>query len=132
MNAIFRNNIESYIKSPAEPLGFVTDLLEQHITKVALGKAHCVALNGKGQIFTFGLNNKSQCGRGGSAKGKENIASNVGVANDAAGSHATNNLASIDPSVRFKYDASNICDLDEHNVVQGQCRVCCVEYMPYF
>lgn len=43
--------------------GFVTELTDHHITKVSLGKAHCVALNSKGHLFTFGLNNKGQCGR---------------------------------------------------------------------
>lgn len=31
--------------------------------QVALGKAHAVALNVKGHVFTFGINNKYQCGR---------------------------------------------------------------------
>ena len=28
-----------------------------------MGKAHAVALNDKGNVFTFGINNKNQCGR---------------------------------------------------------------------
>lgn len=53
-----------------DSFGFVTALYDQTITKVALGKAHCVALNSKGHLITFGLNNKGQCGRV-SAKEKE-------------------------------------------------------------
>ena len=41
----------------------VTDLKKHEITQVALGKAHVVALTSKGQVFTFGINNKGQCGR---------------------------------------------------------------------
>lgn len=50
-----------------EHSGLVTDLKDHHVTKVALGKAHCVALTANGQLFTFGLNNKGQCGRVGRA-----------------------------------------------------------------
>ncbi len=28
-----------------------------------MGKAHVVALNKDGEVFTFGMNNKGQCGR---------------------------------------------------------------------
>lgn len=31
--------------------------------QVSLGKAHAVALTGFGQVYTFGINNKGQCGR---------------------------------------------------------------------
>lgn len=31
--------------------------------QVALGKAHAVALTSKGHVYTFGINNKYQCGR---------------------------------------------------------------------
>jgi E3 ubiquitin-protein ligase MYCBP2 len=43
--------------------GHVTDLKDVVVTQVALGKAHTVALTSKGQIYTFGINNKGQCGR---------------------------------------------------------------------
>lgn len=33
------------------------------MTQVALGKAHAVVVNNKGQLYTFGINNKGQCGR---------------------------------------------------------------------
>lgn len=44
-------------------LGLVTDLKNLHITQVALGKAHAVAVSNKGHLYTFGINNKGQCGR---------------------------------------------------------------------
>lgn len=43
--------------------GLVTDLKKHEVSQVALGKAHVVALSSKGQVFTFGINNKGQCGR---------------------------------------------------------------------
>lgn len=111
--------------------GFVTELLDQQITRVALGKAHCVALNTKGQLFTFGLNNKGQCGR---LKGKEGgTATGSTIANAASSSASAAatimetseqpNTIAADSGGRFKYDASNICDFEEHQVDQGQCRV---------
>lgn len=44
-------------------LGLVTGLKGEFVTQVALGKAHAIALTSKGQVFTFGINNKFQCGR---------------------------------------------------------------------
>uniref|UniRef100_A0A182TRI3 PHR domain-containing protein n=2 Tax=Anopheles melas TaxID=34690 RepID=A0A182TRI3_9DIPT len=46
-----------------EPNGVVGGLTDVVIRKVALGKAHCVAVDALGQLYTFGLNNKGQCGR---------------------------------------------------------------------
>ena len=41
----------------------MSELKDTQITQVALGKAHAVALTSKGHIYTFGINNKGQCGR---------------------------------------------------------------------
>lgn len=43
--------------------GLVTDLRDVHVSAVSLGKAHALALTNKGQVFSFGINNKGQCGR---------------------------------------------------------------------
>ncbi|TMW42166.1 hypothetical protein DOY81_012755 [Sarcophaga bullata] len=94
--------------------GFVSDFSDQHIQKVALGKAHCVALNAKGQVFTFGLNNKGQCGHVFS-KAKD-LSSSTGGDN-GSGKSST-------PQKKLKFDFSNLCDYDDHNIIQGQCRVC--------
>ncbi|XP_068159965.1 LOW QUALITY PROTEIN: E3 ubiquitin-protein ligase highwire [Drosophila tropicalis] len=99
-----------------DAMGFVSELLEQHITKVALGKAHCVALNAKGQLFSFGLNNKGQCGR------VFNKLMPVKDVPSSSSSLAYANLLAMDK--RLKVDFSTLCDYDEHNLVQGQCRVC--------
>lgn len=41
----------------------VCNLKGEVIVQIALGKAHAVALTNKGQVYTFGINNKYQCGR---------------------------------------------------------------------
>lgn len=104
--------------------GFVTDIMDQHITKVALGKAHTVALTNRGLIYTFGMNNKGQCGR---SKGKNtawtpemDVATKVHPPQTSSASSAPNNDGLL------KFDATNMCDFEEHNVVQGQCRVCTI------
>ena len=38
---------------------------EAHIVNVALGKAHGIALTDAGLVYSFGINNKGQCGRDG-------------------------------------------------------------------
>lgn len=43
--------------------GLVTDLKEVHVVAVSLGKAHAAVLTNKGHVYTFGINNKGQCGR---------------------------------------------------------------------
>ncbi|XP_064119634.1 E3 ubiquitin-protein ligase MYCBP2-like isoform X5 [Macrobrachium nipponense] len=43
--------------------GLVTEMREVHVASVALGKAHAIALTNKGQVYSFGINNKGQCGR---------------------------------------------------------------------
>ncbi|XP_076623337.1 MYC binding protein highwire isoform X2 [Colletes latitarsis] len=43
--------------------GIVTDLKDVFIIHVSLGKAHAAALTNKGHLYTFGINNKGQCGR---------------------------------------------------------------------
>ena len=53
--------------------GLVTDLKDVHVTQVSLGKAHAVALTNKGQVYTFGINNKGQCGRDFASQIKEGM-----------------------------------------------------------
>nr|XP_032288913.1 E3 ubiquitin-protein ligase highwire [Drosophila virilis] len=99
-----------------DSMGFVSELLDQHVTKVALGKAHCVALSAKGQVFTFGLNNKGQCGR---------VFNKMMPVRDVPSSSAAYALLGLhSDKLRHKLDFSTLCDYDDHNLVQGQCRVC--------
>jgi len=44
-------------------VGLLTDLKGVVVTSVALGKAHGALLTNMGHVYTFGLNNKGQCGR---------------------------------------------------------------------
>lgn len=43
--------------------GQVTDMKDMSLLSVALGKAHAVVLTNKGHVYSFGINNKGQCGR---------------------------------------------------------------------
>ncbi|RVE51528.1 hypothetical protein evm_003798 [Chilo suppressalis] len=43
--------------------GIVQGLRHERVIQVALGKAHTVVLTNFGQVYTFGINNKGQCGR---------------------------------------------------------------------
>ncbi|XP_054731353.1 E3 ubiquitin-protein ligase highwire isoform X3 [Anastrepha obliqua] len=107
--------------------GCVSDFIDQHITKVALGKAHCVALNSKGQLFTFGLNNKGQCGRVFSKSSKDNCVTLQGSGGASAlsiGPAADSDGKCLLGGKKLKFDFSTLCDYDDHQLVQGQCRVC--------
>ena len=42
---------------------FFIKVSKYFLSKVAVGKAHIVALTKEGDIYTFGMNNKGQCGR---------------------------------------------------------------------
>ena len=44
-------------------VGLLVDMKGVVVTSVALGKAHGVLLTNRGHVFTFGPNNKGQCGR---------------------------------------------------------------------
>ncbi|KAL9694804.1 hypothetical protein quinque_014089 [Culex quinquefasciatus] len=83
--------------------GIVTGLSDAQIVKVALGKAHCVALDAKGQLYTFGLNNKGQCGRKFIKDRSEDT---------------------FDPKPATKASFKPMCSIDEHNIVDGKCRIC--------
>lgn len=89
--------------------GIVTQLQDQHIIKIAMGKAHAIALNSKGQIFSFGVNNKGQCGRSFTSK-------------DKAMSDEYFALKSEKPQQTF------LCDIDDHEVVEEHCKICKVCY----
>ncbi|XP_037071412.1 E3 ubiquitin-protein ligase MYCBP2-like [Pollicipes pollicipes] len=43
--------------------GLIGELRDVRVTHVALGKAHVVVLSSRGHVYTFGMNNKGQCGR---------------------------------------------------------------------
>lgn len=96
--------------------GIVSQLHDQHIVKIAMGKAHAVALNSKGQIYSFGLNNKGQCGRSFTSKDK--------LSNDEFFS------AKLEKPLQSQ---SVLCDIDEHEIADEHCKICkvCFECTGY-
>lgn len=94
--------------------GLVTDLNDHHVSKVALGKAHSVALTSKGQLFTFGLNNKGQCGRVGHRD--RDVSANRDMMESSSESRA------LDGEGRCK--SVGLCQHDDHFLVFGHCRIC--------
>lgn len=103
--------------------GLVTDLSDQHISRVALGKAHCVAVNAKGQLFTFGINNKGQCGRSMSAAALPGVSAATPQALVAGSNGPAVGPAQANGQARSSSSGAVMCDFEEHQVEQGQCRV---------
>lgn len=97
--------------------GIVLHLQDQHIIKVALGKAHTVALNSKGQIFSFGVNNKGQCGRTFTSKDRTTNEDYFSLKSDRLPLQL----------------GSFLCDIDEHEVIEDHCKICkiCFECTGY-
>ncbi|KAJ8666974.1 hypothetical protein QAD02_008636, partial [Eretmocerus hayati] len=60
-----------------EVTGMVSDLKDVHIVSISLGKAHAAILTDKGHLYTFGINNRGQCGRDFSAAHSSNKEINV-------------------------------------------------------
>ena len=46
-----------------ESTGLVPDLKDVCVVNISLGKAHAAVLTNKGHLYTFGINNRGQCGR---------------------------------------------------------------------
>lgn len=92
--------------------GIVTQLQDQHIVKVALGKAHAIALNSNGQIFSFGVNNKSQCGRSFVSKDKT----------------MNEEYLSVNADRVINQQQAVLCDIDEHDIVEKHCKICKICY----
>jgi RCR-type E3 ubiquitin transferase len=93
--------------------GIVTQLQDQHIIKVALGKAHAIALNSKGQIFSFGVNNKGQCGRSFSSKDK---------------AMTDEYFTLLEDEKQQTRQQTVFCDIDDHEIVEDHCKICKVCY----
>lgn len=86
--------------------GQVNELKGEIVTQVAVGKAHIVALTKEGDIFTFGMNNKGQCGRD-FPPPKENLAE---TSAQAAGA-STNNSPSLLANAAQALAAEGVDDL---------------------
>lgn len=110
----------------------------EFVVQVALGKAHAVALTSKGQIYTFGINNKYQCGRDFVSSNKEGICEHVVhffllmsktlgpshniVAMDTCGTQDEHDLyEEIDEN---RKDPENVAEGSECNVIEPHQNMC--------
>ena len=103
--------------------------------QVAMGKAHVVALTKEGEVFTFGMNNKGQCGRdfptagAGAAKGDFQLptASSI-LASNVTAMEAPEDINS-DHDLDTEHESSLsevICPNGRHKWKHDQCMVCAV------
>ena len=100
--------------------------VKDRIVKVALGKAHGVTLTDKGLVYTFGINNKGQCGR--------DLFSSSQSKQSGSSSHlqSTAMLSAckepIDDEIESEDSGSatetKLCAADEHSWSVDQCMVC--------
>nr|AOV18880.1 myc binding protein 2 [Lymnaea stagnalis] len=92
--------------------GLVTDLRDVQALNVCLGKAHAVVLTVKGQVYTFGINNKGQCGRDFSSHGasQRDMSHNITMAEDEEETEVDENL----------------CPPGKHRWVQEVCMICSI------
>ncbi|CAG9838821.1 unnamed protein product [Diabrotica balteata] len=122
----------------ADPVTGIVGLLKgEFVTQVALGKAHAVTLTNKGHIYTFGINNKFQCGREFNMAKEEN-SSNV-VAMDTCGVQEEQDLIDEIQSENQKESENipgvsdlnmgephNICPPGMHAWHDDMCMICTV------
>ena len=130
--------------------GIVTDLKGKCIVQAAIGKAHLIALDKNGDVFSFGMNNKGQCGRefpakkessevsaAASAPGRAAAAaeskpqsaaksSAVGTIDGAAAAAASVEDGSDDLDIDSDQQVGfySICNRDKHRWRHDQCMVC--------
>ncbi|KAJ8937054.1 hypothetical protein NQ314_012048 [Rhamnusium bicolor] len=97
--------------------GIVGSLKGEFITQVALGKAHAIALTSKGQVYTFGINNKYQCGREFTSSNKED-SSNI-VAMDTCGVQEEDFYDDI--LVENQKESENIAGGSDSNLGEQEC-----------
>lgn len=90
--------------------GLVTDLKKHEISQVALGKAHVVALSSKGQVFTFGINNKGQCGRDFPSATSKEVMNNVTMADEEEETEADENICPPGKH-KWKHDMCMLCSV---------------------
>jgi E3 ubiquitin-protein ligase MYCBP2 len=116
--------------------GQVMELKGQPIIQVVLGKAHVVVLTRDGDVFTFGMNNKGQCGRDfptsreGSAGGSGLPSLNPmpSVSNSGGGLDGLDDVNS-DHDVDTEHEntlSEVICPAGKHKWKHDQCMVCAV------
>ncbi|OPJ66985.1 E3 ubiquitin-protein ligase MYCBP2 isoform A [Patagioenas fasciata monilis] len=103
----------------SDSTSLVTDLKGHFVTQVAMGKAHTCVLMKNGEVWTFGVNNKGQCGRdtgsmsqGGKGFGVENMATAMDE--------------DLEEELDEKDEKSMMCPPGMHKWKLEQCMVCTV------
>ncbi|KAF3843349.1 hypothetical protein F7725_002198 [Dissostichus mawsoni] len=97
----------------------VTDLKGHSVTQVAMGKAHTCVLTKSGEVWTFGVNNKGQCGRDTGSMSQAGKAFGVE-------SMATAMDEDLEDEVEEKEEKSMMCQPGMHKWKLDQCMVCTV------
>ncbi|KAJ8404609.1 hypothetical protein AAFF_G00334720 [Aldrovandia affinis] len=97
----------------------VTDLKGHFVTQVAMGKAHTCVLTKSGEVWTFGVNNKGQCGR------------DTGAMSQAGKGFGVENMATamdedLEEELEEKEEKSLMCQPGLHKWKLDQCMVCTV------
>ncbi|CDQ98537.1 unnamed protein product [Oncorhynchus mykiss] len=97
----------------------VSDLKGHIVTQVAMGKAHTCVLTKSGEVWTFGVNNKGQCGR------------ETGVMNQAGKAFGIESMATamdedLEDELEEKEEKSMMCQSGMHKWKLDQCMVCTV------
>ncbi|XP_061486029.1 E3 ubiquitin-protein ligase MYCBP2 isoform X9 [Rhineura floridana] len=103
----------------SDSTSLVTDLKGHFATQVAMGKAHTCVLMKNGEVWTFGVNNKGQCGRdtgsmshGGKSFGVENMATAMDE--------------DLEEDLDEKDEKSMMCPPGMHKWKLEQCMVCTI------
>ncbi|XP_035682944.1 E3 ubiquitin-protein ligase MYCBP2-like isoform X1 [Branchiostoma floridae] len=97
--------------------GLISDLKEEAVTQISLGKAHACVLTAKGEVFTFGVNNKGQCGRDFTPQQKEGA---------SAGAMAVGAEDDHDEDVTEEASDPSLCPPGTHVWKMERCMVCTV------
>ncbi|XP_062420974.1 E3 ubiquitin-protein ligase MYCBP2 isoform X2 [Pungitius pungitius] len=97
----------------------VTDLKGHSVTQVAMGKAHTCVLTKSGEVWTFGVNNKGQCGR------------ETGSMTQAGKAFGVESMATamdedLEDELEEKEEKSMMCQPGMHKWKLDQCMVCTV------
>ncbi|XP_030643001.1 E3 ubiquitin-protein ligase MYCBP2 isoform X2 [Chanos chanos] len=97
----------------------VSDLKGHFVTQVAMGKAHTCVLTKSGEVWTFGVNNKGQCGR------------DTGSMSQAGKAFGVENMATamdedLEDELDEKEEKSMMCQPGMHKWKLDQCMVCTV------
>ncbi|XP_064360811.1 E3 ubiquitin-protein ligase MYCBP2 isoform X14 [Dromaius novaehollandiae] len=103
----------------SDSTSLVTDLKGHFVTQVAMGKAHTCALMKNGEVWTFGVNNKGQCGR------------DTGSMNQGGKGFGVENMATamdedLEEELDEKDEKSMMCPPGMHKWKLEQCMVCTV------